>query len=69
MTPNSLDNLDTEQKRMEAARQHFEQALELRRPLARQNPAIYLPDMANHVKQPGKPGSNPGPDGGSPSAL
>ncbi len=39
-------DLDTAQKRMEVARQHFERALELRRQLAQQNPAVYLPDMA-----------------------
>jgi protein O-mannosyl-transferase len=44
--PNSADKLDTGQERMDAARQHFEQALELRRELARENPATYLPDMA-----------------------
>jgi tetratricopeptide (TPR) repeat protein len=45
MTRSSTENLDPEQ-RMEAARQHFEQALDLRRQLARQNQAAYLPDMA-----------------------
>jgi tetratricopeptide (TPR) repeat protein len=44
--PNSSEKLDTAPQRMEAARQHFEQALELRRELAPQNPAVYLPDMA-----------------------
>jgi tetratricopeptide (TPR) repeat protein len=39
-------DLDTAQKRMEAARRHFERALELRSQLAQQNPAVYLPDMA-----------------------
>ena len=46
MTANNLDGLNTPQKRMDAARQHFERALELRRQLAQQNPG-YLPDMAN----------------------
>ncbi len=46
MTANNLDGLDTEQKRMDAARQHFERALELRRQMAQHNPG-YLPDMAN----------------------
>ncbi len=45
ITPNDQD-LDTAQKRMEAARRHFERALELRSQLAQQNPAVYLPDMA-----------------------
>jgi protein O-mannosyl-transferase len=46
MTADSAENLDTPQKRMEAARQHFDQALQLRRELAQHNPAAYLPDMA-----------------------
>jgi len=46
ITPNDRRNVDTEQKRMEEARQHFERALTLRRQLAQQNPANYLPDMA-----------------------
>ena len=46
MTTNDQENLDTTQKRMEKARQHFERALDLRRQLAQQNPAAYLPDMA-----------------------
>ena len=45
-TSNGLENLDTEQKRMDEARQHFERALELRRELAQQNPAACLPDTA-----------------------
>ncbi len=45
-TANNLDGFDTEQKRMDAALQHFEQALDLRRKLARGNPG-YLPDLAN----------------------
>ena len=31
---------------MDEARRHFERALELRRPLAQQDPGAYLPDMA-----------------------
>jgi tetratricopeptide (TPR) repeat protein len=45
ITP-SQENLDTGQNRMDEARQHFERALELRRQLAQQNPAVYLPDIA-----------------------
>ncbi len=45
MTASNLDGLDTVQKRMDAARMHFEQALELRRELAQRNQG-YLPDMA-----------------------
>ncbi len=45
MTASSLDGLNTVEKRMNAARIHFEQALELRRELAQWNQA-YLPDMA-----------------------
>ncbi len=47
ITPNNRDDLDTEQKRMDEARRHFERAIEMRRQLATQNPAAYLPDMAN----------------------
>ena len=39
-------DLDTTQKRLDAARHHFERALFLRSQLAQQNPAAYLPDMA-----------------------
>ncbi len=45
ITP-SQENLETGQNRMEEARQHFERALELRRSMAEQNPAVYLPDIA-----------------------
>ena len=46
ITPSNQEVLDTGQKRIEEARRHFERALELRRQLAQQNPAVYLPDMA-----------------------
>jgi protein O-mannosyl-transferase len=46
LTLNNPEKLDTQQTRMEEARQHFERALALRRQLAQQNPATYLPDMA-----------------------
>jgi tetratricopeptide (TPR) repeat protein len=46
MTRHELENLGTEQNRMDEARRHFERALELRQPLAQQNPGAYLPDMA-----------------------
>ena len=46
ITPSDQENLDTGQKRMDEARQHFDRALELRRQLAEQNPAVYLPDIA-----------------------
>jgi len=45
-TLNNYEDVGTQQMRMDAARQHFERALELRRQLAEQNPATYLPDMA-----------------------
>jgi len=47
MTANDLYSLDTEQKRMDEARKHYERALALRRELTLQNPALYLPDMAS----------------------
>ncbi len=43
---NGWGNLDTEQKRMDEARQQYEEALKIRRELAQQNPAAYWPDMA-----------------------
>jgi tetratricopeptide (TPR) repeat protein len=46
MTPDDLTNLDTDQKRMDVARQHYEEALSIRRALAQHNPNVYLPDMA-----------------------
>ncbi len=46
MTQHDLLNFRTEQERMYEARRHFERALELRRPLAQQNPGVYLPEMA-----------------------
>ena len=42
-----LENLDTEQKRMDEARHQYEEALQIRRELAQQKPAAYLPDMAS----------------------
>ena len=47
MTQADMENLDTDQKRMDAARRHYEAALNIRRPLARQHPTRYLPDMAS----------------------
>ena len=41
------DNLDSDEVRMEKARRHLELALAERRQLAQQNPATYLPDMAD----------------------
>ncbi|MFZ1918221.1 MAG: tetratricopeptide repeat protein [Terriglobales bacterium] len=46
MTQHDLRNFGTEEERMGEARRHFERALELRRPLAQQNPGVYLPEMA-----------------------
>ncbi len=46
MTASNLEGLDTEQKRMDEARRHFEEALKIYRQLAQQNPDTYLPDMA-----------------------
>src|SRR6266566_4453521 len=45
-TLNNLAILDRDQKRMEAARKEFEEALEIRRELAQKNPDTYLPDAA-----------------------
>ena len=46
-TLNNLAILDRDQKRMEAARKEFEEALEIRRELAQKNPDTYLPDVAD----------------------
>ncbi len=46
MTQHDLENLDTEQKRLEEARRHFERALELCRQLAQRDAGSCLPDMA-----------------------
>ena len=46
MSTNDLQAFDTEQKRIDAARQHFEKALKIYRRLAQENPAAYLGDLA-----------------------
>ena len=46
MSRRNLESFRTEQSRMEEARRHLEQALAMRRGLARTNPETYLPDMA-----------------------
>jgi tetratricopeptide (TPR) repeat protein len=46
MTLNNLGNLHREQNRMDDARQALEEALKIRRQLARRNPETYLPDVA-----------------------
>ena len=46
MTQQDLKSFGTDRERMDQARQDFERALELRRPLAQQNPNAYLPEMA-----------------------
>ena len=46
LTQLDLENVGTEQNRMDEARRHFERALELRQPLAQQDPGAGLPDMA-----------------------
>ena len=47
----SLGGLDTEQKRMDEARRHYEEALKSYRQLAQQNPAAYMPDMATTLNE------------------
>ena len=47
----NLDGLDTEQKRMDEARRHYEVALQSYRQLAQENPAAYLPDMATTLNE------------------
>src|SRR5277367_2295484 len=45
-TTHSPEDLDTQQKRIESARQHLGHALDLRRQLARKDPNPYLPAIA-----------------------
>ena len=47
----NVEGLDTEQKRMDEARWHYEEALKSYRQLAQQNPAAYLPDMATTLNE------------------
>jgi tetratricopeptide (TPR) repeat protein len=49
MTQHDRENVGTEQNRLDEARHHLERALELRQPLAKQNPGAYLPDMARNL--------------------
>jgi protein O-mannosyl-transferase len=46
MSPADLEEFDSDEKRAEAARQHYEQALKIRGELAQKNPAAYLADIA-----------------------
>jgi tetratricopeptide (TPR) repeat protein len=46
MTLNNLGSVDRGQNRMDEARQHYEEALQSYRQLARQDPDKYLPYMA-----------------------
>jgi tetratricopeptide (TPR) repeat protein len=48
-----LDNLYTEQKRMEEALGQYEEALKIRTEMAQQNPAAYLPIMASTLNSMG----------------
>ncbi|MGB9234153.1 MAG: tetratricopeptide repeat protein [Terriglobales bacterium] len=46
MTQHDLENFDTEQKRMNGARRHYEEALKIDRQLLQQHPDANLSDMA-----------------------
>ena len=46
MDSTDLQNLDTPAERMDAARRHYEDALQIRTELAQRRPTTYLPDMA-----------------------
>jgi tetratricopeptide (TPR) repeat protein len=46
MTPQSLENFDSQEKRLGEARRHMERALELRRELAKRQRSIFLLGMA-----------------------
>jgi tetratricopeptide (TPR) repeat protein len=45
-TLNRLGSVDQVQQRLDEARQHFEEAVKIYRPLAQQSPERYLPDLA-----------------------
>jgi protein O-mannosyl-transferase len=49
MTRQDLESFDTEQKRMDEARRHFERALEIRRQFSQQDPERYLPYIAGSL--------------------
>jgi protein O-mannosyl-transferase len=49
MSQHDLESFDTDQKRMDEARLHFERALELRRPMAQQDPERYRPYLAGSL--------------------
>lgn len=53
VTANSLEDFDTEQKRTDEARLHYEEALKLYRKLAEQNPGTYLPYLATTLNEAG----------------
>jgi tetratricopeptide (TPR) repeat protein len=46
LTAHDLEKFDTEQKRMDEARQHYEEALRINRQLAKRDPVIYVPRVA-----------------------
>ncbi len=50
----NLKNLNTDGKRMDEARRHFERALDLRRHLAQQNPEAYVPEIATTLQNIGR---------------
>ena len=45
MTQHDLENFNTEQKRMDTAREHYEEALKVDRQVLQQHPDAYLPEM------------------------
>jgi protein O-mannosyl-transferase len=49
MTRQDLEEFDTEQKRIDEARRHFERGLEIRSRLAQQDPQRYLPYLAGSL--------------------
>lgn len=49
---NNLGNLDTVQNRNEDAREHLQEALKIRRDLARQTPEVYREDVGTTVGRP-----------------
>jgi protein O-mannosyl-transferase len=53
VTADSLEDFDTEQKRMDEARRHYEEALKLYRQLVQQNPDAYLPFLATTLNEAG----------------
>jgi tetratricopeptide (TPR) repeat protein len=68
-TLNNLGILHLDQNRMEEARKAYDEALTIRRQLAKQNPEAYLPDLAGTLNNLGESVPRPEPDGRGPQGV